>query len=70
MLFFSFHIEFCEIFSHIQEIFILDKHRIPRYCEVRFLSIYPVVKTIIEQYKAIDNLFTYIIPKDHKLQNR
>ena len=64
--FFSFHVEFCEIFSHIQEIFNLEKHRILRYCEVRFLSIYPVVERTIEQYKAIENLFLNVIPKDHK----
>ena len=64
--FFSFHVEFSEIFSHIQDIFNLEKHQILRYCEVRFLSIYPVVVRIIEQYKAIKKLFLDTKPKNHK----
>ena len=54
--FFSYHIEFCEISSHIQETFHMEKYQLIRYCGVRFLSIYPVEK-MIEQYKAIEKLF-------------
>ena len=64
--FFSFHVEFCEPFSHIQEVFSLEKHQLLRYCEIRFLSIYPVVERSIEQYKAIKKLFLDDIPKYHK----
>ena len=51
--FFSFHVEFAQIFSEIQDIFNLEQHKILRYCEVRFLSVYPVIIRLIEQYKAI-----------------
>ena len=64
--FFTFHVEFCEKFSHIQEIFDLKKHRILQYCEVRFLSVYPVFERLIEQYKALKQLFLEEIPKYHK----
>ncbi|CAL4189446.1 unnamed protein product [Meganyctiphanes norvegica] len=64
--FFSFHVEFCEKKSEIQEIFDLEKHKILRYCEVRFLSVYPVVVRLIEQYKPLKKLFLEEIPKNYK----
>ena len=64
--FFPFHVEFCEDFAHIQEVFNLVKHQLLKYCEIRFLSIYPVVKRSIEQFKAIEYLFLVFIPKNHK----
>ena len=64
--FFKHHVAFCEPFSHIQDIFDIPEHQLLRYCEVGFLSIYPVVDRAIEQYKAIKQLFVDDIPKNHK----
>lgn len=38
--FFSFHVEFAEEFSELQEELEIPKHRLVKYCQVRFLSIY------------------------------
>ena len=64
--FFSFHTQFCEEFHHVQDIFNLEKHQIHRFCDVRFLSIYPVVDRTIEQYKAVKNMFVDDIPNNHR----
>ncbi|CAL4071546.1 unnamed protein product [Meganyctiphanes norvegica] len=64
--FFSLHVEFCDTFSHIQEIFNLEKHQLHCYSDVCFLLIYLIVERIIEQYKAIQKLFLDDIPKNHK----
>ena len=63
--FFSFHVEFCDEYAHIQDIFNLEKHRILTYCEVRFLSIYPIVERAIEQISAINKFFLHEIPHNH-----
>ena len=62
MLFFPFHVEFAQIFSEIQDIFDLEQHKILRYCEVRFLSVYPVVIRLIQKYKALKKLFLEEVP--------
>lgn len=64
--FFSFHVEFVDEFSEIQDIFDLENHRLLKYSEIRFLSIYIVVERVIEQHKAIEKLFLHKIPKYHK----
>ena len=68
--FFSFHVQFAEKFSNIQEIFNLDKHKLLKYCKVRFLSIYPVVGRVIEQFKPVQKLFLDEIPKNHPKVNK
>ena len=63
--FFSFHVEFAEEFSKIQEELQIPKHRLIKYIIVRFLSIYPSIKTVLEQYEAIKLLFLVKIPQKH-----
>ena len=63
--FFSFHVEFADIFSDLQDTFDVVKHRLIQYSEIRFLSIYKVVVRCIEQYKPLKELFTSTIPKYH-----
>ena len=64
--FFSFHVEFAELFSEIQAIYSLEKHQLLRYCVIRFSSIYPVVEKTVLQYKAIKKMFLDDIPKNYK----
>ena len=66
MHFFLFMLSFARKKTEIQEIFDLEKHKILRYCEVRFLSVYPVVVRLIEQYKPLKKLFLEEIPKNYK----
>ncbi|CAL4076504.1 unnamed protein product [Meganyctiphanes norvegica] len=63
--FFSFHVEFADIFSDLQDTFDIVKHRLIQYSEVFFLSIYKVVVRCIEQYKSLKELFLITIPKYH-----
>ena len=63
--FFSFHVEFAEEFSQIQEELHIPKHRLIKYVVVRFLSIYSSLKRVLEQYDAIKLLFQVKIPKYH-----
>ena len=63
--FFSFHIQFAEKFTDIQQIFNLESHKLLQYTEIRFLSVLPVVDRLIEQYEAVNNLFMNYIPKYH-----
>ena len=66
--FFSFHVEFAEEFSKLQEELQIPKHRLIKYIIVRFLSIYSSIKTVLEQYEAIKLLFLVKIPgKYHKV---
>ena len=66
--FFSFHVEFAEEFSKLQEELQIPKHRLIKYIIVRFLSIYSSIKNVLEQYEAIKLLFLVKIPqKYHKV---
>lgn len=64
--FFSFHVAISEKYSHIQDIYNIEKHRILSYCEVRFLSIYPVVERTVEQEFTLRKLFLEEIPKNYR----
>ena len=63
--FFSFHVEFAEEFSHLQEELQIPMHRLIKYIDIRFLSIYSSVTRVIEQYEAIKSLFLVKIPRYH-----
>ena len=66
--FFSFHVEFAEEFSKLQEELQIPKHRLIKYIIVRFLSIYSSIKTVLEQYESIKLLFLVkITQKYHKV---
>ena len=64
--FFKNHVEFCDKFSEIQDVLILENHKILQYCEIRFLSVFPVVDRLLEQQKAVKVLFLEEVPKYHK----
>ena len=63
--FFSYHVQFAEKFTNIQDIFDLEKHKLLKYTEIRFLSVYPVVERLTKQYEAVKALFMDYIPKHH-----
>lgn len=63
--FFSFHVEFANEFSDLQEELEIDQHRLIKYIQVRFLSIYTSVKRVLEQYEALKSLFLNRIPNYH-----
>ena len=65
-VFFKRHVQFAEKYEKIQEILNVEKHKILRYCEVRFLSVYIVVDRLIEQFSPFKYLFLNEIPKHHK----
>ena len=62
--FFS-HVQFAEKFSEIQEIFDVEKHKLLKYCVVRFVSIYPVIERLVEQINPVKKLFLDEIPKNY-----
>ena len=68
--FFSFHIEFAEEFSQLQEELQIPKHRLIKYVIVRFLSIYPSIVRVLEQYEPIKLLFLVRIPENHPKVNK
>ena len=63
--FFSFHVEFANEFSDLQEELKIDQHCLIKYIQVRFLSIYTSVKRVLEQYEALKSLFLNRIPNYH-----
>ena len=67
--FFTIHVEFAESFSCIQEVFDIEQHRLLKYYEGRFLSAYPVVERLLEQYKALKKLFLEEIPNNYPKVN-
>ena len=68
--FFSFHVEFAEEFSRLQEELQIPKHRLIKYVIVRFLSIYPSIVRVLEQYEPIKLLFLVRIPENHPKVNK
>ena len=54
-----------EKFTDIQEIFDVEKHKLLKYCVVRFVSIYPVVERLVEQINPVKKLFLDEIPKNY-----
>ena len=59
------HISLTDEFSVLQEELELSQHRVLRFVEVRFLSMFSVVLRLIEQYPALKAFFLEHIPKKH-----
>ena len=69
--FFSFHVEYAEKLQDLQKALDINEHKILKYCSVRFLSIYPVVNRILEQFQALEKMFIEDIPKyDPKIKQQ
>ena len=69
--FFSFHVEDAERLKELQKALDINEHRILKYYSVRFLSMYPVVNRLLEQFQALKQFFTEDIPRNNpKVHNQ
>ena len=57
--------EYAEKLQELQKALDIDEHRILKYCSVRFLSMYPVVNWLLEQFQALKQLFIEDIPQNN-----
>ena len=63
--------EDAEKLQELQKALDINEHRILKYYSVRFLSVYPVVNRLLEQFQALKQFFTEDIPRNNpKVHNQ
>ena len=63
--------EDAEKLQGLQKALDINEHRILKYYSVRFLSVYPVVNRLLEQFQALKQLFSEDIPRNNpKVHNQ
>lgn len=61
--FFSTHVAYAEKLLDLQKALDINEHRMLKYCSVRFLTMYPIVKRVVEQFPTLKQMFIEDIPK-------
>ena len=61
--FFSRHVAYAEKLLDLQKALDINEHRMLKYCSVRFLTMYPIVKRVVEQFPTLKQMFIEDIPK-------